>query len=286
MHATHILWHAAGQPQYPAGTPGLCRVCGEQSRGVSFAAWVADTFTNYDGIGPGDILCHICQFAFAQRDPELTRRTGKDKLQRMQNYSHIVCNGEWHPLHKGQKTELLDLLRRGPELAVIAVSGQKHLVFRARPGWWQVEEQAVWPGLAALEECLAHVGKLYRVYSKTEIETEQYSPGRTMQYAQSYGIDDYLATVAALRKWRGGPYLSLALYLAQKADDDEQDDTGPDRLSAGVSPGAESPDPPVARPERRVQGEVRTQHLGPVRGQHPSRGVHEQPEQDVQLTLL
>src|SRR5690606_766853 len=110
-HPTHILWQAAGAPAYPQNMAGLCRICGEPSAGVSFDGWVRDTFTNHDILLPGDIICHICQFAFDQAQPELTRRTGKDKPQRMQNYSHIVLRGEWHPLHKGQKAELLALLR-------------------------------------------------------------------------------------------------------------------------------------------------------------------------------
>jgi len=93
MHPTHLLWHAAGQPAYPQTDSGACRICGESSAGLSFDAWVRDTFTNHDALRPGAVICHVCQFAFAQDSALLAERTGKDKPQRMQNYSHIVADG-------------------------------------------------------------------------------------------------------------------------------------------------------------------------------------------------
>lgn len=154
MNATRILYQAAGSPPATLTHHGACRMCGGDGDGIAFDAWVRDTFTNHDQLLPGDIICGPCQFAFAQDSRLLQERTGKDKPQRMQNYSHVVLRGQWYPLHKGQKVKLLSLLRQSPELVAIGVSGQKHIVFRARPGWWQVEEQCVAPNLPALDACL------------------------------------------------------------------------------------------------------------------------------------
>lgn len=282
MHATHILYQAAQPPKGEVSHTGTCRICGEQAQGVPFAAWVRDTFTNHDQLRPGDIICHICQFAFVQDSSLLQERTGKDKPQRMQNYSHIVLRGEWYPLHKGQKGELLALLRQEPELVAIAVSGQKHVIFRTRPGWWQVEEQAVLPNLQALDACLTLIDKLYGIFNKTEIETGNYSPGRMMQYAQAHGLADFLSTDTALKPWRGTAYFELALYLAQK----EQTDGAVQPIPGDVPSGTDAANPTVARSERRVQTEIRTQHLGAVRGQHSSGSVHQPPEQVLQLDLF
>lgn len=282
MIATHILYGAATPPSSPQSSTGICRICGaEDAPGIAFDAWVRDTFTNHDQLRPGDVICEVCQFSFAQSSEFLAARVGKDKPQRMQNYSHIVLRGEWYPLHKGQKAEILELLRQGPELVAIGTSGQKHVVFRTRPGWWQVEEQSVRPDLRALDECLVLISKLYAIFSKDEIGTGQYSPNRTMQYATTYGLDDYLSTEAALRQWRGTAYFDLALYLAQK-----EPPNGLDRVSSDVSPGADALDPPVAGAGTGVQAEVRAQHLGAVREQHSRSSVHEQPGQILQQSLF
>lgn len=281
MHATHILYHAATPPPMPYSHTGVCRICGDTEQGIPFAKWVADTFTNHDQLLPGDIICAICQFAFAQGSDHLAARAGKDKPQKMQNYSHIVLHGEWHPLHKGQKAEILTLLRQSPELVAISTSGQKHVVFRARPGWWQVEEQCVAPNLPALDACLDLIAKLYRIMSKTEIETGNYSPGRAMQYALAYGVHDLLATEAALKAWRGTAYFDLALYLAQK----EEEDNGLERLPDGVSHGVTDANPPMAGTRDSLQTTLRPQHLGAIREQYQGSGLHQQDEQVLQLDL-
>src|SRR5690606_32978134 len=159
----------------------------------------------------------------------------------------------------------------------------KHIVFRARSGWWQVEEQAVRADLRALDACLTHIAALYRVFSKAEIATGVYSPGRMMQYSQAYGLDDYLAQETALRQWRGAPYFDLALYLVQKEENDDDHESG--AVPGAVSSGAEAADPPLAGAEREVQAGIRAQHLGAVREQHPGRSLHRQPEQVLQLPL-
>lgn len=329
MHATHILWHAAGQPEYPQEQPGICRICGEQSAGVAFHAWVRDTFTNHDDLQPGDIICSECLFLFDQGSILLAKKVEKwwrteeeaiaansDRVaawqkkhkteslpspkeiglaerengwcipQRMQNYSHIVLRGEWHPLHKGQKAELLALLRQEPELVAIGTSGQKHIVFRARPGWWQVEEQRVAANVAALDACLAHVNAFYTVFSKAEIETGHYSPGRTLQYAQAHGLEAFVNNEAALKQWRGTLYFELAVYLAQKEESNEQDKDRSGAVPGTVPGGAVAADSAVAGAGQRVQTAVRTQHLGTVREQHQGRGVHVEPEQVLQLDLF
>lgn len=286
MHPTHILLNAAQPPPFPSTDTGQCRICGEDGRGISFAKWVADTFTNHDQLYPGDIICSVCQFSFAQSSEFLAARVGKDKPQRMQNYSHIVLSGIWHPLHKGQKAAILDLLRQSPELVAIGTSGQKHVVFRARVGWWQVEEQCVKPDLAALDTCLEVIGKLYAVFNKAEIASGQYSPNRTLQYVQAWGMDDYLATAATARQWRGTAYFDLALYLAQKASDDDQTNDGIDRLSITIPSGADHADPPLAGAGTGLQTKVRAQHLGAVREQHQGRRLHQQPEQVLQQSLF
>ena len=280
MTATHFLYAAAGRPVYPTPQTGTCRICAERAVGAGFDAWVRDTFTNYDLLHPGDIICAPCQFYFDQQQPELTQRTGKDKLQRMQNYSHFVVDGEWIPLSKADKTRMADLLPRA-QLAVIADSGQKHLIFRARPGWWQFEEKSMQPDVARLQTILAGTTRLYRVFSKTEIETGRYGQRRMLDY----GLTALLADEAALAPARGTPYFDLALFLTQKGKDDDIGD-GPERISAGVSCSAEDVDPALAGSQRGVQTEIRAQHLESVRGQSTGGGLRDDDQQVLQQSLF
>lgn len=278
MHTTHILYRAAGEPLMDGDAAGMCRFCGLSGLGLSFAAWVRDTFTDHDRLLPGDIICHACQFAFDEASSLLTLATGRDKLQRMRNYSHFVVRGEWLPLNKGEKDGMVAALARQPEVAIIAVSGQKHLIFRAQAGWWQIEEQSSPPFPDVLWPLLATVELLYSGgFSKGEIETGRYYQHRLLEF----GLDRYLALEALIAPARGTLPLELALFLAQRR---ELDDDG--RLPAGIPYSAETAHSALARRAGRLQATVREEHLAAVRGQPARGGLHEQPEQVRQLGLF
>lgn len=210
--ATHILWCAAGKPPGEGNTTGVCRVCGHEGMGLPFDRWVRDTFTNYNLLTRGDIICQWCQFAFAQSCPVLTAKVNKDKPQRMQNYSHIVSGGVWHPLTKGQKPQIRDLLLQSPELAVIAESGQKHLVFRATPGWIQFEEQAIPMHPQSLREHMHIVDSLYQHFSKDEIQTGRYASWKIKQC----GVEVFTTLEGNASGMRGSLMFDLAVFLAHR----------------------------------------------------------------------
>lgn len=157
---------------------GICRICGQSGEGQVFSDWARPTFTDWDKLQPGQILCDDCAFWFEERSEKLARITGKDKPQRMRNYSHFVVGGEWTPLSKGDKARMRDILLSPPfpELAAVAASGQKHIVFRAtrnpsgsRAGWVQFEEQRLWVDPPDLARLLDLIEALYPGFSKTEI---------------------------------------------------------------------------------------------------------------------
>jgi len=282
MSATGLIHAAAGSPDYPHTTEGECRLCGAPGAGLPFADWVKPTFTNHDQLHPGAIICQACQFSADDNSTLLQARMGKDKPQRMRNYSHFVVGDAWQPMHKGMKSEMLAALRSNPAVAVIAVSGQKHIAFRARIGWWQIEESTARPEMARLEECLTHVSALYRIFSKGEISEDQLSPGRMMQYAQAWGMADLLRRQAALRPQRGAIAFELAIFLAQK----EEEDAGTERLPTAISHGAAPADPHLAGAGQQLQEQIRTQHLAAIRGQHPVGGLHFDSEPILQQSLF
>lgn len=212
------LYKAAGAPAQPGIESGICRLCSAAGVGLPAATWIKDTFTDHDKLWPGEIVCHACQFACEEQSVLLQERVGKDKLQKMRNYSHFVLNGQWHPLSKGNKREMLEILMQGPDLACIAESGQKHILFRVRPGWWQLEEQSLVPCPALLTEILGIASQLYEAGAgKAEIESGRYSP-----FALSkVGIKLFKSCEPQLRQWRGGLPFRLALFLLQKQEDSD-----------------------------------------------------------------
>jgi hypothetical protein len=259
-----------------------CRFCGaETAEGIPFDQWVKPTFTDWDKLLPGDCICADCQFWFDESSAALAERVGKDKPQRMRNYSHFVLNGAWIPLTKGDKAQMVGLLlgESFPELAAIAVSGQKHIVFRAvrnppggSAGWAQFEEQRMWVDSAALRSLLDTAQALYAGFSKSEIESGQYQPHRILQF----GIERWQLLEARVKSQRGSLLFQLALFLAQRSDDDSGIEAAGDGTPAGN----------LARDTGGLQEPLPDEHLGAVRKPNPQRGLHQQPGEIRQLALF
>ena len=110
------------------------------------------------------------------------------------------------------------MLAASPSVAVIAESGQKHTIFRARVGWWQFEEHTLRPFAPELERLLGLVEQLYAGgFSKADIETGRYPQHRVV----AFGVRQWHELEAGIRPERGTPRLQLALFLAQKENDDD-----------------------------------------------------------------
>lgn len=272
-----------------------CRICGNPGGGQDFDAWVPKTFTNWDLLFPGEVICDACAFWFAQRSEELARRTGKEKLQRMQNYSHFVKAGEWIPLGKGDKARMQELLLAPPfpEMAAITTSGQKHIAFRARrrlnppgatAGWVQFEEHSLWVEPEKLRALLDIIEELYTVFSKSEIETGQYNQYRI----QSFGMERWMELEDKIGPIRKTLLFALALFLAQRKEESQHGTTGNnEEQGAGTAAdGGEPANGDLAGDPGRVQAAVRTQHLGAVREPGAERGVHQQPGKVRQLSIF
>ena len=212
-----ILHSAAGQPPMSGNAAGSCRTCGAEGIGLPFDSWVRDTFMDFDKLSPGSIICYACQFCFEEASEPLRQKVDKDKPQKMRNYSHFVLNGEWIPLSKGDKRRMREILLAGPQLAVIAESGQKHIIFRAQPGFWQFEEQRMTPCPELLTELLDPIERLYNAGArKAEIETGRYSQKTLMKILNLWREHEPF-----LKEYRGGLPLKLAIFLAQKEEDND-----------------------------------------------------------------
>ena len=261
----------------------ICRICGKDSAGQPFDDWVKKTFTNWDDLLPGDIICENCLFWFDERSEKLARRVGKDKPQRMRNYSHFVVNDEWIPLSKGDKVRMQQILlgKPFPELAVVAQSGQKHIAFRARrnppgsrAGWVQFEEDQLWVNPDDLRALLSDIEALYVRFSKSEIATGNYKHYRILKF----GFDEWNVLERKIRDRRGSLLFELALFLAQnkKGEQDGQSERASGRSAVGN----------LARNTCGLQEPLSAQYLGSIREPSEKRGVHIEPGRVRQLNMF
>jgi hypothetical protein len=258
----------------------ICRICGNDGIGSEWSSWVSDTFTNYDLLLPGEIICDDCRFWFGQKSDELQRRMRKDKPQKMQNYSHFIIGGEWRPVGKGDKSAMAQILTTPPfpEMAAVAVSGQKHLAFRARrnppggsAGWVQYEEQAVWVIQDDLRGLLKSIEALYAGFSKSEIESGRYFPQRILRF----GVDRWQELEACIKHKRSTVIFSLALFMAQRSEDGNDEGAGGSTSQvdlAGRTAGIQEPLP--------------DDDLGAIRERNPQRGIHERRGAVHQLSMF
>jgi len=261
---------------------GTCCVCGADGIGLPFRDWVRDTFTDWDKLQAGNIICQACQFAFCETSELLAARVGKDRPQRMRNYSHFVVSGKWIPLSKGNKARMRDILLDGGwSVAVIAESGQKHIIFRAMPGQVQFEEQRL-ASLHALKPLLADVEVLYNGgFSKSEIESRQYAQHRILKFGYSEWADLESRLVSG---YRGTLLFRLAIFLAQRKGESENDTGTADGATQEVCAPAGSA---LARDSARIQEPLPTHDLDAVSGgSGGSSADNEQPERVRQLALL
>lgn len=217
-------------PSAPRNLHGVCRFCGREAEGVAFEAWVKPTFTDHDKLLSGEVVCEACLFWFDEASVALAERLGRDRPQRMRNYSHFILEGQWLPLSKGDKPQMRALLTSAPfpELAVIADSGQKHLVFRALrnapgsvSGWVQFEDWRVFVQPDQLKAYLTVLDALYEHFSKEEIASGRYSAHRI----QLAGMARFLDLEQQARRWRGSPLFALALFLTQRSEADGRTET-------------------------------------------------------------
>lgn len=262
---------------------GTCRICGNEGKGQFFVQWVKPTFTDWDKLLPGDIICSDCAFWFEESSLELARITGKEKRQRMRNYSHFVVGGQWTPLSKGDKAKMIELLLGDPfpELAVVADSGQKHIAFRAtrnpqggKAGWVQFEEQRLWVDPPQLKSAIETIENALSTFSKAELASAHYLPHRIIQF----GMVEWQQLESELKPMRGSAFFALVIFLAQRTETETNEY---DARNSGRPAGNN-----LAGDRQRVQKPLPPNDLGTVREHGESQCIHEQSGQVRQLSLF
>jgi hypothetical protein len=203
----------------------VCQLCGGDGYPVREYRF-PDTFTDYPVMRPGAGVCAACEFWMTDTD-YLRILLGKDKPQFARNYSLFLAEGTLAVLSKAQKRIMAELLYDFmPEVAIIATSGQKHLVFKARlnplgesAGWLLFEESHVWFNCADYAVLMPSVLALYNAgYTKTQIMSGEY------RFAKAFDLALWEAHEDIIRPARGSALLDVCIYLATKQAEEEQVD--------------------------------------------------------------
>lgn len=220
--ASQRLYEAAG---HNLANPhaGLCYFCGGAAYEPTLIKHVIKPTFNDFNAARGDMsagVCVACVWTLVERSEEMQVKTGKDKLQAFRTYSHFVHGGSWHVYSKGQKANMLALLRTGvmPEVCVVSESGQKHLAFKARlnpdgqpAGWAMLEESIFWLDLNTFNPLQQRIEAMYLSgYSKDSIGSGNYT------FYPNSDIALYRLHEPVFKLHRGSATFALALYLTTK----------------------------------------------------------------------
>lgn len=209
--------------------PGTCYLCGGKAYApVSQRDVLKITFTGFDTAraSPDMEICFPCAWSLQEENPDLMQRI--TTTPRMRLYSHFVIGGQWLVFTKAHKVQMTALLLQDvfPEVVVIAESGQKHLIYRARAnpvgqsaGWVQFEERSVWLERSTFASLYTCVQEMYDAgFSKTAILT-----GQGMFYPDELRLAIYEKHYETISQARGTQLFELVVYLVTKSDREDQD---------------------------------------------------------------
>lgn len=209
-HPCELIYELSDKPIY-GETEGVCRITGKKSIGVSFQKWVGENFTDFAALYPGNIVSNAACFCFSDDNEFLKRKLGRTERTRFRNYSHFVVDNEWLVFSKAQKSEMFRILtERKPILVVISDSGQRHLLFRYRYGFWQFEFQYIRPDSQKLRWLVESMNQLISMgFTKTEIQTGYYNSNRKLISVKKFeSIEERVAP------FRSSKIFDLALWFS------------------------------------------------------------------------
>lgn len=202
-------------------TKGICRITGEESEGIPFDKWVKKTFTDYPYLQPGTIISNEALFTFNESCTILQEKVGKERPQRFRTYSHILVGDKWYALTKADKEKMFDLImNQNPDCVCIAESGQKHIFFKVRQGWWQFEERQIQPDKKQLLFLNVIMNELYsRGFSQEEIKTGKYQDNRILKA----GVARWKDLEDKLKIYRNSNIFDFAAFFMRKVEDVEKE---------------------------------------------------------------
>jgi hypothetical protein len=210
FHPCELIYSLGSNGLKYGSDKGICRITGKESEGVLFKNWVRDTFTDLSSLKPGTIISNEALFCFDEASEIIQKKTGKEKPQRFRTYSHIVCDGTWHCGTKADKKKIFELICAGAELVCLTDSGQKHVLFKHKPGMWQLDEMFIIPDIDLLKFLHALMCELMKLgFSQTEILTGNYISNRVLKA----GLQIWKELDEPLKKHRGSQMMAFAGWM-------------------------------------------------------------------------
>ncbi len=211
MHPCEIIYNLHGNGFQYGKIKGICRITGKESTGMPFQKWVKDTFTDHAYLHPGTIISNAAAFCFEEASEVIKERTGRDKPQRFRTYSHVVMqDGMWHTVTKADKQKIVGLLQESPQIVCLTDSGQKHVFFKHKPGFWQLDESFVLPDLRDFNFLHGVMMDLLGMgFSQAEIISGKYIHDRILKV----GIETWQTIESKLELRRGEPIFDFTGWL-------------------------------------------------------------------------
>lgn len=211
MHPCQRIYEAGSNKLIYGNTQGICRILGINSIGIPFKKWVKDTFTDHAWLKPGDIVSNEALFCFDDQSKIIQEKTGREKHQKFRNYSHLIdAEGGWHCLTKANKELMYKLICDGASLVCLTDSGQKHLLFKHRPGMWQLDDIFVLPDIETLRYLHEKMMFLCSIgFSQTEIISGNYLQYRII----NAGLQVWQEIEDVLKKHRGTQFFTFTTWL-------------------------------------------------------------------------
>lgn len=210
LHPCETIYLICSNKKRYGETKGKCRITGKESEGILFTKWVRDTFTDLAFLKPGTIISNEAMFCFDEASEIVQQKTGKEKLQRFRTYSHIIKKGEWFCCTKANKQQIYEMIIAGAELVCLTDSGQKHVLFKHKPGMWQLDDVYLMPDVELLKTLHGNMCELMKLgFSQAEIISGNYNSGRIMKS----GLCVWKAYEDIIKKYRDTAIMQFAGWM-------------------------------------------------------------------------
>lgn len=206
---------AYADPPLEAVPDETCWLCGGETGGLGLPTKKAikPTFTDHSAARcqASVSICAGCAFCLSMRE--------------LRNYSILVTVDKLQHPSRSQWRDILISPPEPPFAMCLAVSGQKHLTFKAPVNLEReryivlLEERDIHVIPSKIKYCIDAVEDLYVWFSKDEISTGRYSQHKIKEC----GLRRWKDLELAVDSWRKMPLFDLALFVAQKQDKPEQE---------------------------------------------------------------
>ena len=233
-HTCEQIYEIGANEKKYGSEKGICRITGKESYGLLFDKWVRNTFNDHDFLFPGTIISNEALFCFDESSEIVQKKTGRDKPQRFRTYSHIIKDGEWFCVTKGDKRKIFNLIIEGAEMVCLTETGQKHVLFKHKTGTWQLDDLHVKPDIELLTLLHFHMCELIAYqFSQAEIITGDYKSNRILKA----GLKNWQEHENKIKEHRGSGMFDFASFMLYTDKNYmKNDDTRKDSKELEVKP--------------------------------------------------